>query len=59
MRFGAFSSRPMRPIGYEYLRQRLNTGAWPLARPAAVFPVTKVTPMADYLQVPAPGRTRQ
>ena len=41
------------PIGYEYLRQRLNTGAWPLARPAAVFPVTKVTPMADYLQVPA------
>ena len=39
-------------VGYEYLRQHLNTGAWPLARPAAVFPVTKVTPMADYLQVP-------
>jgi len=39
-------------VGYEFLRERLATGAFPLARPAAVFPVTKVTAMADYLQVP-------
>ena len=40
-------------IGYEFLREHLNTGAFPLGRPAAIFPVTKVTPMGDYLQVPA------
>lgn len=40
-------------IGYEFLREHLNTGAFPLARPAAIFPVTKMTPMGDYLQVPA------
>ena len=39
-------------VGYEFLRERLTTGAFPLARPAAIFPVTKVTAMADYLQVP-------
>lgn len=40
-------------VGYEFLKESLGTGAFPLARPAAVFPVTKVTPMGDYLQVPA------
>lgn len=40
-------------VGYEFLREALGTGAFPLARPAAVFAVTKVTPMGDYLQVPA------
>ena len=39
-------------VGYEFLRERLATGAFPLARPAAIFPVTKVTAVADYLQVP-------
>lgn len=40
-------------VGYEFLREHLNTGAIPLARPAAIFPVTKVMAMGDYLQVPA------
>lgn len=39
-------------VGYEFLRERLATDAFPLSRPAAIFPVTKVTAMADYLQVP-------
>jgi hypothetical protein len=42
-----------RLVGYEFLRERLRTGAFALARPAAIFPVTKLTPMKDYLQVPA------
>ena len=41
-------------VGNEFLRERLATGAFPLARPAAIFPVTKVTAMADYLRVPGP-----
>lgn len=41
-------------VGYEFLRERLATDAFPLSRPAAIFPVTKVTAMADYLQVPGP-----
>lgn len=39
-------------VGNEFLRERLATGAFPLARPAAIFPLTKVTAMADYFQVP-------
>ena len=40
-------------VGYEFLREHLATGAFPLPRPAAIFPVTKVTSVANYLQVPA------
>jgi len=39
-------------VEHVFLRERLATGAFPLARPAAIFPVTKVTAMADYLPVP-------
>lgn len=41
-----------RAVGYEFLRESLETGAHPQSRPAAVYPVIKITPMADYLQVP-------
>lgn len=44
---------PPSPIGYEFLRERLDTGAFPLPRPAAIFPVTKVVATDAYLQVPA------
>ena len=40
-------------VGYEFLREHLATNAFPLSRPAAIFPVTKVTSVANYLQVPA------
>lgn len=39
-------------VGYEFLRNQLNTCARPLDRPAAVFPVTKVIRTSTYLQVP-------
>ena len=38
-------------VGYEFLREHLATNAFPLSRPAAIFPVTKVTSVANYLQV--------
>lgn len=40
-------------IGYEFLKDLLGTSAFPMARPARVCAVTKVTPMLDALAVPA------
>lgn len=40
-------------IGYEFLKDALGTSAFTLARPAKVASVTKVTPTADALAVPA------
>jgi len=40
-------------IGYEFLSDLLKTSAFPLARPARVSAVTKVTAMPDRLAVPA------
>lgn len=42
-----------RLVGYEFLRDQLNTSAFSLARSARVAPVTKVTPMQDVLAIPA------
>lgn len=41
-----------RKVGYAYLRDHLNTGAFEPARPAKVYPVQKLVRMADCLQVP-------
>ncbi|MEI7537635.1 MAG: Fic family protein [Comamonadaceae bacterium] len=42
-----------RLIGYEFLREQLRTAAFPLARPARVAAVTKITSLPDVLAVPA------
>jgi hypothetical protein len=42
-----------KPIGYEFLKDLLGTGAFALARPARVAAVTKVTELPDVLAVPA------
>jgi hypothetical protein len=41
------------PVGYEFLKQSLGTDAFPMARPARLSSVTKVTAMDDVLAVPA------
>jgi len=42
-----------KPIGYEFLKDLLGTGAFALARLARVAAVTKVTDLPDVLAVPA------
>ena len=42
-----------REIGYEFLASSLKTGAFAVARPAKTGPVTRVTPQANFLLVPA------
>ena len=47
-----------RKVGYAYLRDHLNTGAFEPERPARVYPVHKFVAMPQCLQVPeasAPG----
>jgi hypothetical protein len=40
-------------VGYEFLREQLQTSAFPLSRVAKVASVTRVTSLRDYLAVPA------
>lgn len=42
-----------RSIGYDFLASTLNSGAFPIDRPAKIGPVTRVTEQADCLLVPA------
>ncbi len=42
-----------RAIGYDFLASSLNSGTFPIARPARVSPVTRVTDLPEGLLVPA------
>jgi len=43
----------MEEVGYEFVRQALGLGVFPMTRPAVVRPVTRIQPLAGELAVPA------
>lgn len=51
-RFSSFGAKKMTAIGYEFLRQSLQLGAYPPTRPAHVRPLRRVAVSGNLLAVP-------